>query len=55
MARVRCRGSKWLDYDSWRMFVEDLSWRKRLSLGRRWNSPNLTTFNLKKLLQELLT
>ncbi len=30
--RERCRGSKWLDYDSWRIFVEELSFRKRLNL-----------------------
>ena len=30
--RLFCRGSKWMDYDSWRIFLEELTWRKRLNL-----------------------
>lgn len=29
---LNSRGSKWLDYDTWRIFLEELSWRKRLNL-----------------------
>ena len=27
------RGSKWLDFDHWRIFLEELSWRKRLNIA----------------------
>ena len=27
------RGSRWLDYDSWRTFLEELAWRKNLSIN----------------------
>eukprot|EP00094_Tigriopus_californicus_P000190 TCALIF_00184-PA protein Name:"Similar to CG45057 TPPP family protein CG45057 (Drosophila melanogaster)" AED:0.09 eAED:0.10 QI:78/0.8/0.83/1/0.8/0.83/6/149/296 len=26
------KGSKWVDYDNWRIFLEELAWRKRLNL-----------------------
>jgi hypothetical protein len=26
------RGSKWLDYDSWKVFLEELSYRKRVGI-----------------------
>jgi len=25
------RGTKWLDYESWKTFLEELSWKKRLN------------------------
>ena len=27
------RESKWLDFDGWRIFLEDLAWRKRLNIA----------------------
>ena len=27
-----CRGSKYLDYDSWKTFLEELAYRKRLGI-----------------------
>jgi len=33
MISVLFRGSKWLDYDSWRTFLEELAWRKHLNLN----------------------